>query len=107
MAACHVRDGKILGPFDDSAAPHPTEYDPAFRTTEMCYRCHNVVSGPFQFYNVGPCGTYAEYEGEFFMKEQGSRVSIVTCRKFRGRWPKEALFDRDGNTYGVVGMIRR
>ena len=22
-AACHVRDGKILGPFDDSAAPHP------------------------------------------------------------------------------------
>lgn len=70
-AACHVRDGKILGPFDDSAAPHPTEYDPAFRTTAVCYRCHNVVSGPFQFYNVGPCGTYAEYEGEFFMKEQG------------------------------------
>lgn len=70
-AACHVRDGKILGPFDDSAAPHPTEYDPAFRTTAICYRCHNVVSGPFQFYNVGPCGTYAEYEGEFFMKEQG------------------------------------
>ena len=70
-AACHVRDGKILGPFDDSAAPHPTKYDPAFRTTAVCYRCHNVVSGPFQFYNVGPCGTYAEYEGEFFMKEQG------------------------------------
>ena len=70
-AACHVRDGKILGPFDDSAAPHPTEYDPAFRTTAICYRCHSVVSGPFQFYNVGPCGTYAEYEGEFFMKEQG------------------------------------
>jgi hypothetical protein len=30
-----------------------------------------VVSGPFQFYNVGPCGTYAEYEGKFFMKEKG------------------------------------
>ncbi len=70
-AACHVRDGVILGPFDDSAAPHPTKYDPTFRTKEVCYRCHNVVSGPFQFYNVGPCGTYAEYEGEFFMKEQG------------------------------------
>jgi len=70
-AACHVRDGVIYGPFDDSVAPHPTEFDPAFRTTEMCYRCHNVVSGPFQFYNVGPCGTYAEYEGEFFMKEKG------------------------------------
>lgn len=70
-AACHVRDGAILGPFDDSAAPHPTRFDPAFRTTEICFRCHNVVAGPFQFYNVGPCGTYAEYEGKFFMKEKG------------------------------------
>ncbi|MGD9728707.1 MAG: hypothetical protein AB7G68_14980 [Nitrospiraceae bacterium] len=70
-AACHVRDGSILGPFDDSAAPHPTKFDPSFRTTEICYRCHNVVSGPAQFYNVGPCGTYAEYEGKFFMKERG------------------------------------
>ncbi len=70
-AACHVRDGVIYGPFDDSVAPHPTEFDPAFRTTKMCYRCHNVVSGPFQFYNAGPCGTYEEYEGEYFMKEKG------------------------------------
>jgi hypothetical protein len=70
-AACHVRDGVILGPFDDSVAPHPTKFDPAFRTTQVCYRCHNVVSGPAQFYNVGPCGTYAEYEGRYFMKEKG------------------------------------
>jgi hypothetical protein len=70
-AACHVRDGMILGPYDDSAAPHPTQFDPSFRTTQICYRCHNVVSGPAQFYNVGPCGTYAEYEGGFFMKERG------------------------------------
>ncbi|MEK6617885.1 MAG: multiheme c-type cytochrome [Nitrospirota bacterium] len=70
-AACHVRDGVILGPFDDSVAPHPTRFDPAFRTTEVCYRCHNVVSGPLQFYNVGPCGTYAEYEGKYFMQERG------------------------------------
>jgi hypothetical protein len=70
-AACHVRDGVILGPFDDSVAPHPTKFDPAFRTTQLCYRCHNVISGPAQFYNVGPCGTYAEYEGRFFMKERG------------------------------------
>lgn len=70
-ASCHVRDGVILGPYDDSAAPHPTKFDPAFRTAQVCYRCHNVVSGPAQFYNVGPCGTYAEYEGKFFMKEKG------------------------------------
>ncbi len=70
-AACHVRDGVVLGPFDDSAAPHPVKYDPAFRTTAVCRRCHSVVSGPLQFYRAGPCGTFTEYEGEFFMKEQG------------------------------------
>ncbi|NKB80462.1 MAG: hypothetical protein GKS05_00910 [Nitrospirales bacterium] len=70
-AVCHVRNGVIYGPFDDSVAPHPTEFDPAFRTTKVCYRCHNVVAGPLQFYNVGPCGTYPEYEGTFFMKEKG------------------------------------
>lgn len=70
-AACHVRDGVILGPYDDSVAPHPTRFDPAFRTTKICYRCHNVISGPFQFYNGGPCGTYQEYEGKYFMKERG------------------------------------
>ncbi|MDF0645839.1 MAG: multiheme c-type cytochrome [Nitrospira sp.] len=70
-AACHVRDGVILGPYEDSAAPHPTKFDPNFRTSQLCYRCHNVQSGPAQFYNVGPCGTYAEYEGRYFMKERG------------------------------------
>jgi hypothetical protein len=70
-AACHVRDGVIYGPFEDSAAPHPTRFDPSFRTAQVCYRCHNVVSGPAQFYNVGPCGTYAEYEGKYFMQERG------------------------------------
>ncbi|HXX73970.1 MAG TPA: hypothetical protein VEI50_02470 [Nitrospiraceae bacterium] len=70
-AACHVRDGVILGPFEDSAAPHPTKFDPVFRTTQLCYRCHSVVGGPAQFYNGGPCGTYAEFEGGYYMKERG------------------------------------
>ena len=67
-AACHVRDGIIYGPFDDAVAPHPTKGDPKFKTAEMCYRCHNVVSGPAQFYNVGPCGTYVEYEGQYWQE---------------------------------------
>jgi hypothetical protein len=70
-AVCHVRDGMIYGPFEDSAAPHPTKFDPNFRTVQVCYRCHNVVSGPAQLYRVGPCGTYAEYEGKYFMQERG------------------------------------
>ncbi len=61
-AGCHVRDGVILGPFDDSVAPHPTRYDPKFRTTEICYTCHQVTSGPLQFYNGGPCATFFEFE---------------------------------------------
>lgn len=70
-AACHVRDGMILGPFADAVAPHPTKYDPDFRTTKLCYRCHSVVGGPAQFYNGGPCGTYPEYESGYWMKERG------------------------------------
>jgi nitrate reductase cytochrome c-type subunit len=69
-AACHLRDGVILGPFEDSAAPHPTKFDPNFRTAQLCYRCHSVVGGPAQFYNGGPCGTYAEYEGGYYMKQR-------------------------------------
>lgn len=70
-AACHVRDGVILGPFEDANAPHPTKYDPMFRTTQLCYRCHSVVGGPAQFYNGGPCGTYPEYEDGYWKKERG------------------------------------
>ncbi|MCS6897916.1 MAG: cytochrome c family protein, partial [Nitrospira sp.] len=70
-AACHVRDGVILGPYEDAQAPHPTKYDPLFRTTQLCQRCHSVVGGPAQFYNGGPCGTYAEFEGGYWMQERG------------------------------------
>jgi hypothetical protein len=70
-AACHVRDGVIFGPFEDSIAPHPTQFDPKFRTSEICYRCHQVPKGPFQFYNVGPCGTFPEYEGAYFAQQRG------------------------------------
>ena len=70
-AGCHVRDGVVWGPFDDSVAPHPTQFDPKFRTTDICYRCHQVPKGPFQFYKVGPCGTFPEYEGTYFAQERG------------------------------------
>jgi hypothetical protein len=68
-AVCHVRDGVILGPFTDSKAPHPTRYDPSFTSTDICYRCHQVPAGPFQFYRFGPCGTYPEYEGGHYYEE--------------------------------------
>lgn len=59
-SVCHVRDGAILGPYGDSAAPHPVRrFDP----NQVCVRCH-VVSGKRwdTFYRVPPCGTVAEIE---------------------------------------------
>lgn len=61
-ASCHVRDGVIEGPYKDSVAPHPTRFNERFLTTEICFTCHQVPSGPFQFYNGGPCSTFPEFE---------------------------------------------
>jgi hypothetical protein len=68
-AACHVRDGVIEGPFENIEAPHPTRYSPRFRSTNICFTCHQVPSGPFQFYNGGPCSTFPEFEAGPYYKE--------------------------------------
>jgi len=41
-AACHVRDGKVYGPWGDTEAPHPTERDPDLRKPENCTQCHQA-----------------------------------------------------------------
>jgi hypothetical protein len=68
-ASCHVREGVIEGPFEDSVAPHPTRYHPRFRSTDICFTCHQVPSGPLQFYNGGPCSTFPEFEAGSYYKE--------------------------------------
>ena len=67
-AACHVRNGVIEGPNEDVQAPHPTRHSPRFRTTDICFTCHQVPSGPFQFYNGGPCSTFPEFEAGPYYK---------------------------------------
>ncbi|MBI3812336.1 MAG: hypothetical protein HY283_09070 [Nitrospirae bacterium] len=67
-ASCHVRDGVIEGPYEDIQAPHPTRYAARFRTTDICFTCHQVPSGPFQFYNGGPCSTFPEFEAGPYYK---------------------------------------
>lgn len=58
-AACHYRDGKIVGVFGNTNAPHPVKKiaDP----NQVCVRCH-VVSGEKwdTFFKFPPCGTVAE-----------------------------------------------
>lgn len=58
-SACHFRDGKILGPYGDSTAPHPVQK--LDNPNRICVRCH-VVSGDRwdTFFRFPPCGTVAE-----------------------------------------------
>ncbi|MHB8845748.1 MAG: multiheme c-type cytochrome [Nitrospirota bacterium] len=63
-AVCHVRNGRIVGPFTTGRAPHPVEHDPEMtKGIKPCLRCH-VVSGKRwdTFYTIPPCGTVAEIE---------------------------------------------
>lgn len=58
-AACHLRDGKILGPYGNVAAPHPVAK--VADTNEICVRCHVVPGARWDtFYRFPPCGTAAE-----------------------------------------------
>lgn len=41
-ATCHVRDGKILGPYGSEHAPHPVKKDTSLTTEKTCVRCHQA-----------------------------------------------------------------
>ncbi len=58
-AACHFRDGKIIGVFGDTDAPHAVQKidDP----NRVCVRCHIVEGDRWDtFFHLPPCGTVAE-----------------------------------------------
>jgi len=58
-AACHFRDGKIMGVYGNTNAPHPVKKldDPNL----VCVRCHVVEADSWDnFLRFPPCGTVAE-----------------------------------------------
>ncbi len=58
-AACHYRNGKIVGVLGDTDAPHPVQKidDP----NQICVRCHIVDGERWDtFFRFPPCGTVAE-----------------------------------------------
>lgn len=60
-AACHYRDGKIVGVLGTPGAPHPVKKlaDP----NQVCLRCHIVGGERWDtFFRFPPCGTVAEIE---------------------------------------------
>lgn len=61
-ATCHVRDGVILGPFGDTAAPHPTRKAPELLTPEVCTQCHQASAHFPEINLLCAFGTGAEYE---------------------------------------------
>jgi hypothetical protein len=72
---CHIRDGKIVGPYGSEDAPHAVIADPEITYgIKFCEKCH-VVSGKRldTFYNIPPCGTVAEIE------KGGQKADCVGC----------------------------
>ncbi|MCW8933055.1 MAG: cytochrome c family protein [Gammaproteobacteria bacterium] len=61
-AACHVKDGVILGPYrkKELNAPHPVAYDEKFLKKSLCKQCHEVPSKDFSLMKEGICSTGME-----------------------------------------------
>lgn len=60
-AACHVKDGAILGPYGGNVAPHPVQK--MTNPNQVCLRCHVVGGNRWDtFYKMPPCGTVAEIQ---------------------------------------------
>ena len=74
-AVCHIRNGKIVGPFETDNAPHPVAVDPGMtRGIKYCERCHVVTGRRWDtFYRIPPCGTVAE------IKAGGRKPDCVGC----------------------------
>jgi len=72
---CHIRNGRIVGPFRTERAPHAVEYDPGMtRGMKPCLRCHVVMGKRWDtFYAMPPCGTVAEIE------KGGHEVDCIGC----------------------------
>ncbi len=75
-AACHLREGKILGVLGGDA-PHPVQRIAS--GNEICVRCH-VAGGQRwdTFYRLPPCGTVAEIRGG------GAVDAVLTAEQIAG-----------------------
>lgn len=74
-AVCHVKDGKIVGPFETEDAPHPVSVDREMtRGIKPCQKCHVVPGKRWDtFFRFPPCGTVAEIE------EGGNEIDCLEC----------------------------
>lgn len=90
-AACHYRDGKIVGVIGNTNAPHPTKKldDP----NQVCIRCHVVEGDKWDtFFRFPPCGTVAE------IKSSSSNLNHIDTK---GKTGEQLL--ADSSSLGCVG----
>jgi len=68
-AACHLREGKILGPFGSDETPHPVQK--MENVNQTCVKCHVVGGDRWDtFFRFPPCGTVAEITATKAMKKR-------------------------------------
>jgi hypothetical protein len=74
-AACHIRDGVIIGSHSTDEAPHPVRVDEKFLSGKSpCEICHAVSGDRWDmFYRRPPCGTLSE------IKESNREADCVGC----------------------------
>jgi hypothetical protein len=73
--ACHLREGRIVGVFGDTEAPHPVKKldDP----NQVCVRCHVVEGERWDtFFRFPPCGTVAEIASNRQSGEHSGEVTV-------------------------------
>lgn len=70
--ACHLKEGKIRGPFGLTGTPHPVEK--VENTNEICMRCHLVENDKWDtFYTLPPCGTVTEIQSTIEHQQEVAR----------------------------------
>lgn len=76
-AACHLRDGLILGTYGLESTPHPVRK--LDNPNRVCVGCH-VVSGKAwdTFFRFPPCGTVAEIQTSQGMKSATDEDNMTT-----------------------------
>ena len=75
-AACHYRDGKIVGVLGNTNAPHPVKKleDP----NQVCVRCHVVEGERWDtFFRFPPCGTVAEIKNSKFPITENKQPGLL------------------------------
>ncbi len=79
-AACHYRDGKILGVLGDTNAAHEIQKidDP----NQICVRCHIVEGERWDtFFRFPPCGTMAEIKSTLAAENDLLQQDVITTGK--------------------------